>query len=131
MAEEGPVELEGRRKVVEEPDVVVVKSLADPDEHVVGALAGPDLELLAVGVTPQPVGAGAERAQPRERLGRERPVDMVATEDDCGAVGHLRENRLERRQVRVNVVEGSDLHRPRSVNSATASSRVALSSAPS
>jgi hypothetical protein len=49
----------------------------------------------------------------RERLGRPRPRDDVAADDDRVHVraSHVGEHRLERGQVAVHVVEGRDVQR--------------------
>jgi hypothetical protein len=53
-----------------------------------------------------------ELAQPRQTLGRERTGDHVPTADDPIELecGNLREHRLERRQVAVDVVQDRDAH---------------------
>src|SRR5205085_6811095 len=121
-----------QRERSEEGGVLAAEGLCDPRVQAV-AVAGAGAGDEAVRVPTDPQGSFAQPAESLERLDRLRPVDAVAAEhDEVDVLAlDLGEHRLERRQVRVDVVEGGDLHRSRSVNSATASSRVAFSSAPS
>ena len=68
---------------------------------------------LAVGVAAQPDDAVAERraAARASRPAARRPAHDVAADDDRRVVRHLREHRLERREVAVDVVERRDGHR--------------------
>ena len=127
-----PVDLEPlrERQRLQEGDVLAAEGACHPC-----------VQAVAVGVTgdepvrvpPDPHRPFAQPTETLQRLHGLWPVDAVAPEhDDVHVLAlYLGQHRLERRQVSVDVVERGDLHRPRSVNSVTASSRVASSSAPS
>ena len=96
---------------MQERDLPAVELRASPDEDVLRRAALFAGQQLAIGVPAQPADALAESAQSFERLRREEAGDDVAADDDQRVVGHVREHRLERGQIAVDVVERRDPRR--------------------
>ena len=105
------LEPNGRRQRVQKRDLPTVELRASPGEDVLRRAALFAGQQLAIGVPAQPADTLAESVQPFERLRREEAGDDVAADDDQGLVGHIREHRLERGQIAVDVVQRRDPRR--------------------
>ena len=113
------------RRLVDEPDAVRVEQVEGDDgslvlrlhvaEDDVGKVIGRQGRIaraqLTVGVAADPVSAAAERTQAVDRLLRKRPGGDVAPDDDRGVVRNGAQNRIERIEIPVHVVERRDAHR--------------------